>query len=671
MKGIIKMKLFSRIFTFILLAAVTVLAQNEGNIAFSTKSGIYVRFGQKIPFINNAGANTPAYYKVERSKTGENNWKEIATVTSPENEKEFAGSLEEWNSYFSGFDFELKSGDLWKRITTHKLLDSLYFQANVPAVALACGAAYLDKDADENTNYTYKVSALDNNKQVISSMLSNSVKYPLVPQFNEIVFETKIKTSDGMFLQWSTLEGNSPAGFKVVRTDMNDGTSGEVNVVKGFSSSSGKLMMNVKDTLLKEDVVYGYELVPIDLFGNEGSHTQTVFAGNYNFSKVFISKLNAVSADTLFSINLSWKTENKKLAQSFEIYRSEYFDSAFVKIATIDTSYESYADSKVIPGKRYYYAIKILGKTGESSPLSVKINGMLLSKIKPITPELVEAKGTKKGVILKLYSPESYISGFYIYRASEGDTIFTLVSPLVHAINDSAVYEDTMNLSGKAQYLYTVKSISNGGTYSEFSDTLIARPNLPVYVLPPLDVDVIAQENYIKVYWKDMTSIDNTISGYIVYRRAAGKEDFKQINNGILTIEQNYFVDSSAVKGIDYEYSVKCIDAYNNESSLSLPETAIIEKQKPGAPGVVMTLPSTDGIILRWDESLQENIAAYKIYRYQRGSAPVLVAEVKSDGELEFTDKQVKKGGLYFYYMTVVNNEGFESTGGNETAIRF
>jgi fibronectin type 3 domain-containing protein len=79
-------------------------------------------------------------------------------------------------------------------------------------------------------------------------------------------------------------------------------------------------------------------------------------------------------------------------------------------------------------------------------------------------------------------------------------------------------------------------------------------------------------------------------------------------------------------------------------------------------------LASDEGIIIEWEEPLQDGILSYKLYRYQRGGKPVAMAALNS-GTTKYTDKTAKRGQLYFYYLTTVLKNGNESNPGREEGV--
>jgi fibronectin type 3 domain-containing protein len=53
-----------------------------------------------------------------------------------------------------------------------------------------------------------------------------------------------------------------------------------------------------------------------------------------------------------------------------------------------------------------------------------------------------------------------------------------------------------------------------------------------------------------------------------------------------------------------------------------------------------------------------------------RGESAKLIATIKKEGNLEYTDKTVEAGSLYFYYLIAVSKSGTRSDKGDELSIK-
>ena len=97
--------------------------------------------------------------------------------------------------------------------------------------------------------------------------------------------------------------------------------------------------------------------------------------------------------------------------------------------------------------------------------------------------------------------------------------------------------------------------------------------------------------------------------------------------------------------------------------------TLTIERPGPAAPAGLRGHATAAGIELSWDEPFGPAVTGYRVYRYERGREPVRVASPKP-GTADYTDNDVTRGRLYFYYLTSVGEGGTESGPSAEVGIR-
>jgi fibronectin type 3 domain-containing protein len=75
-----------------------------------------------------------------------------------------------------------------------------------------------------------------------------------------------------------------------------------------------------------------------------------------------------------------------------------------------------------------------------------------------------------------------------------------------------------------------------------------------------------------------------------------------------------------------------------------------------------------DAVSVVWEAPEQQDIVSFRLYRYERGKTPVIIATVPQ-GTTLFTDTTAQRGKLYFYYLTSVHSNGIESSTGKEEGI--
>ncbi len=326
--------------------------------------------------------------------------------------------------------------------------------------------------------------------------------------------------------------------------------------------------------------------------------------------------------------------------------------------------------------KKYFYYLVMTDPFGNNSFRSAKVFGYYKSSLIPSTPYDLIGEGINKGVKLIWTKPSDFIQSYNIYRNNgASDTLALLTS--IKSTDSSIVFYDTSRvLQGNKVYGYSIRSESTSGILSPFSDTIYAKPNIAVSLKPPLDLRGYARDSVVQLYWQNLYPLMPTLDGYKIYRKIASSqtkanEEFKPVIDSLFPAKQNNYVDSSIQIGTDYEYAVQAIDIYGNKSPLS---SSILIKSNSVAvlpPGGIKAQRSEAGILIKWDNSFQKNIKQYKIYRYERGNKPILISSKSASEKSEYLDKDVKKGNLYFYYLSSVDDSNNESIPSQEVGIRY
>ena len=82
------------------------------------------------------------------------------------------------------------------------------------------------------------------------------------------------------------------------------------------------------------------------------------------------------------------------------------------------------------------------------------------------------------------------------------------------------------------------------------------------------------------------------------------------------------------------------------------PEAEAAETAQPDAPAGLVAVFTQTGIILTWDEVLNQGVKSYRIYR-SSGSGYKLAGETVTPA---FTDRDIKQNMKYYYKVTAVGN---------------
>lgn len=641
-------------------------SQQEYPVAIGGASGVF------IDITNSSGS-----YIIERTETSVENWIEVSNTTNPLSEVEFAGRLTLLSSQFSDFVFPVEKQitqiwNIWQRTSR---VDSIPYWGNIPFVKIALGTMYFDATAKLNTDYQYRIINAENVQQ---KEFTNSVYYPRVFKNDNISFYSSSAEVSKVFLEFRSLGENTPSAFRVFRRDNGSGSYQKIGTINGFNITNDTLSLLSLDTLVTAYNFYNYFILPLDLFGNEGIPSDTIFIGAYNFQNVPLPyNVQIISDDSSDAFRLSWLLPDPEAVVSVRIFRSEIFDSGFVQIAEVTPQINQYVDLMVEPMKRYYYYFQLTGPLGEVSPSTARFWGFHQSSINPIPPVNIKAESLSNGVKLQWENTEDFVEGFWVYRSNGFNDSLALISNLLKEEKPFTVFSDTSEeLSGKLTYLYSIRSSSTSHILSSFSDTIAIRPEIETVPPAPTGLNAFLQDdNSVRINWDDMTETESSVGYYLVLRKTidpSGKttSEYEPLIDSVLSSDNNLFVDSTAEAGKTYEYAVQSIDLFGGQSSLSNPIQFYQPLVEVKAPGGLFVTRDKDGVIIKWDPVIENNVTEYKVYRQQRNQEKDFLGSVKKGKELELIDHGVEKGELYFYSVTAVDGNQQESSSGYTISIR-
>jgi len=668
-----KTKLFLIVLLIVSSSEIILAQQSTDIMSFAGPNGIFINAGIEIPF-SSSSKTIPFKYKIERSYAGQNNWMEVTQLSAPENFESFIKNIYNINRQLKDSipANELPLELIWKKGKQFERLDSMKYLGNPLVVRLALGVCYLDKQVDENKSYVYQISKLDKDGNILESFTTNEISFPGKYRNNQLTIFSKETSEKLIRLTWKADASFSPTRFKVYRRENFKGDFQQINPIKIYNSDENQIAFTVVDSTVTANNTYEYFILPFDYYQNEGIPSDTVTLPAFSFNKIFPPYgIKVTEADSLGGLKISWKLDNKEKIISVKIFRSIYSDKDFAQIGEVSGLGSVYIDRTAKPMVKYFYYLQLNDQFGEVPLQSAKVLGLYRTKEIPPPPLYLRPDTTSVGVKLVWNKPDEFVNTYHIYRNLGDDEILSELK--VIQTSDSVVqFLDTSStLKGNRVYYYSVRAENTSGNLSSFSDTVQVFPKVKTVINSPKQLKGYSLDGKVFLYWENLFEKDETIEGYKVFRRKVGdvRNEFIALFDTLLPPKQNNFVDTTPSEGNDYEYTVKAIDIFGNESDFSssmrvnIPEIPIVP------PAGLTAINIDDGIMISWQPALQKNISGYKIYRYERGAPPKQIGSVNSDVN-EFIDKAVISGNLYFYFIIAVSVNGRESMPSEELGIR-
>jgi hypothetical protein len=287
----------------------------------------------------------------------------------------------------------------------------------------------------------------------------------------------------------------------------------------------------------------------------------------------------------------------------------------------------------------------------------------------PSAPELTATKdeATKE---VKLdwtaSTDDAYVYGYRVFKDG---------SPLANVDRETRTFTDVK--VGPGPHTYTVAAFDSasprgdGATIVEQLQNGLGRPygnlsqeSVPATVTmadvtaPTVPADITAKVNTasdVELSWK--TSNDDVgVTGYGVYRRAAGAADWTKIAD----VTGTTFTDSDAVEGETYEYAVDATDGTNRSAKAPAVEVVVVfDDEAPSTPAGVTADAAPDihgrDVKVTWAASTDNvRVTGYRVYRDGQQIADV------NGGTLAYTDAD-RPTATYEYTVDAVDSAGNRS----------
>jgi fibronectin type 3 domain-containing protein len=490
-----------------------------------------------------------------------------------------------------------------------------------------------------------------------------------IPCFSQRVLQHKplyIKneiSNNVIRISWNVDSSAKHKVFRVFKMDESNPAFHQIKPGLIFKTEKKLLILTFTDSITKGSSFARYYMSTLDSKGKGIPVSDTITVSLTEKNKIPVPEHIRVLEDKDNStVRLSWQLSSNTIINYISIYRSIKYDSLYEKIADVGAKDSVFMDVHTEPMQKYYYYLVSRGFLGEESYPSLKVFAIPQNAQKPDFPRNIHAESAKNGVMISWPSADDFINGYYIYRGMGKGLPMEQISGFIKKGKPETVYIDSSHvIKGNKLYTYAIQSESRSYVKSDMSDTVLVRPGKPTEPMTPFGMELTVHQKGIKIYWQDMTVLEDNLLGYQLYRReSGGKTKYALLNSKLLGANSNSFLDTTALPGIKYEYALESIDIFNGHSKLSSPATGQVKQEELVAPAMLRYYPSDKGIILEWDEVYGDNIAGFNIYRYKRGEKPVLLTSVDRNITV-FEDNTVKSNNTYLYYLTSYNGSKVES----------
>ncbi len=617
-------------------------------------------------------------YLVQRRLKGQQEWVSISNTLRPASNERFAllessqpdaaavreliyhnsRGKEKGNSKQSSTSGELYLPDGEEAFENNLLFGMAMFACDISLdIAKASALYYVDKPADKNAVYEYRVVFGDlQNAAKVREVTVDMRQKSILPTPD--VFEAEFEPATVLFT-WKTekFEGYYSA-YRIERSL--DGTHFEPirerPIVHGYTEDKFKYLATYKDTLADRETMHYYRLSGYSPFGMYGPASKVVQGrGEPEFGDVVL-RIDTVIYDKKERAEIFW-TMNKsfeKRIKGFAVQRASNFEEEFLTVheELLSPKKRSFKDTK--PGKSNYYRIVAYGNREGQTALSNIYFKTRIDSIPPAAPQGLKGIIDSLGVVRLEWQPntEEDLLGYRVFVSNSGRK-----DDFVNAIDTvykSTSYSDTLSLRTLTYDIYyKVLALDNNFNPSGFSETVkLVKPDT-IPPVPALFVKIHQPKEKIEIVWDNSPSED--LARIELYHQIDDTGSVNLIKEWDVKKIVSTYTDTYLFSGESVRYFIKSYDRSGNMSqSASFPLQA--KGERPGCVGkLAWEVSRTDKkyILLRWENTGKCDITRFVIYRKENDGRMLPVGSVNPNNYF-FKDEDVRVGCKYVYILRAV-----------------
>jgi len=543
----------------------------------------------------------------------------------------------------TGLEVEVDDGQLnlsWEAITDETFMTTGYtiYYGTAPDkidgnLEAGTETSYLHEGLANGLRYYYQVTANNSAGESPRSPVVSAVPmaFPGAPQDLEgesgngtitLAWSPPRILGGGTILGYDVLRGDSVDDLKVLRTDVDETSYLDADVVAGTSYFYAVMARNERGPGPRSNMVYIKAQTAPD------------------------APTDLVATPGVSAVALSWGhplNDGGSVIVGYRVYRG--LSPETMSLVAHRLPIELYlSDAGLENGVTYYYAVSAFTGVAEGAR-TVPVAAMPLGP--PGPPTGLQATPGDGRVSLAWAAPTSDggtpLTGYRLYYGASPDDMPSTMS--VGTVTSATI---TSLANGMRQHIRVtaLNAKGEGLPSAVVSTTPFGVPGVP------RDLTAIATEDGISLTWHEPTDLGEADSlMYRVLRRTGGP--FEPV--GLVTDATSY-VDASVVTGTMYEYEVQALnDACEGEPTAAV---TVLMAAVPGAPMDLAAFVGPGEVLLRWAPPESDGGSPVVGYAVLRGLKEDAMSQVALVVITEYRDPDVEYGLMYHYAVRAVNAVG-------------
>ena len=425
-------------------------------------------------------------------------------------------------------------------------------------------------------------------------------------------------------------------------------------------------------------------------------------------------------------VSLDWNNNAEGDLYGYDIYRSTTSGSGYSKINLVRSKNSNYTDSNIIGGVTYYYVVTAIDTSFNESPDSGEASATPSDTIPPTAPTGLSAMAGNQTVSLNWNdNAEPDLAGYNVYRSTtpgsghskiNGSLVTSSAYTDNNVINGTTYYyivtalDGTMNESGPSNEVWATPSptagqspypgpgahpipgriegenYDTGGEGFAYHDTTSGNSGNQ-YRSENVDIETCGEGGYNVGWiaggeWLEYT-VDVASSGtYDVEVRVASLSsggnlhiEFGGVNvTGTMSFSATggwqtwtSVFDSNVVLNAGQQIMRISMDSSNwNLNWVEFTSTG--DTTPPAAPTGLSATAGFEMVTLDWNDNIEGDMNGYNVYRSTTSGSGYSKLNVSLVADSNYIDDAVTNGIPYYYVVTAVDTNDYESGYSNEAS---